>query len=162
MPWRGWNTSAGRRDRMPVRQIPAQLARIGHGVKRDAVVTLSADPDSEPGFAFAFLFRSLLADIARRYPDRSLVLATALGNALERRAAGIALSRKLPLRVLLLPGAATPDETLLAQAEDMRVLADSDIVALGTLHVHVGAKPPPAQRLVLLSSDGRMQAAPWL
>jgi hypothetical protein len=152
------------RDRMPVRQIPAQLARIGHGVKRDAVVTLTADADLEPGFAFNFLFRNLLADIARRYPDRSLVLATALSNPLERRCAEIALARELPLRAVLPPDLATPPESeaLLARANHLLAMAGADIASLGTLHIHVGNTPPPARRLVQVTADGRVQAAPWL
>jgi hypothetical protein len=152
------------RDRMPVRQMPAQLARIGHGVKRDAVVTLTANADAEPVFTFGMLFPRLLAEIATRYPDRSLVLASALSNSLERRAAGIALARGLPLRALLPPDLAAPPESeaLLAQASDLMAITDGGIAELGTLHVHVGAAPPVARRLVQLTADGRVQAAPWL
>jgi hypothetical protein len=151
------------RDRMPVRQIPAQLARIGQAVKRDIVVTLTTDSDAAPGFAFSLLFRSLLADIAARYPERQLVLASALDTELERRAAANALDRKTAPLWALLPGTASHHtEALLARADRLLVLADGDIAAQGGLHIHVGDYPPKARRLVLLDANGRVRSAPWL
>ncbi|MBV9549415.1 MAG: hypothetical protein JO256_07060 [Alphaproteobacteria bacterium] len=151
------------RDRMPVRQIPAQLARIGQAVRRDLKVSLSANAEAVPGIAFGYQFRALLAQIAAHYPDRHLVLCTSLRSALERRAVVIALKKKLAsLCVALPPDLAAPAEAehLLAQAE---TLMASPLGAEAALHIHLGDDVPAGtRRLVAMTPGGSLRVAPWL
>jgi hypothetical protein len=103
-------------DRFAVRLVPVLLARSGRGVLRMLIVGV---PGSGPGRvrrrALAAPARSALERLARRYPDRSLVLASTLGDstcrlvvreALERFQAGLFLLCTQPIAEVI---AAQPD-----------------------------------------------------
>jgi hypothetical protein len=153
------------RDRMPVRQRPAQLARIGHGVRRDAVIVMTADPGIAPGGRFRRAFARLLREIADHYPDRTPMLTSRLTGEAERQAAGVALETGLARLTLLLDAGNETDPALrpfFRRASRLRRSATPWSPAAPSLHVHIGEMAPPVGRLVAIDGAGRIGAAPWL
>lgn len=104
-------------DRFAVRLVPTLLARFDRGVVRMLIVGLADADDGCPGDrTLARLTELAFRRLLRRYPDRSLVLASSLADVPARSAVRQALEQFGAGLILLCPRPI--GETLAAQPDD--------------------------------------------
>jgi hypothetical protein len=144
-------------DRLSVRAIPAQLDRVKQTILRDLTLALHAEGTPESGFDAGFLH--LLDELARRYPERVIVLRTALASPVQRRAAEIALS-KARLSVIVQPGETLPPEAMALADKAETILVSS--AATADFIIQIGsATSQSAARTIELDLNGALRRAPW-
>jgi len=144
-------------DRLSVRAIPAQLDRVKQTILRDLTLALHAEGTPESGFDAGF--SHLLDELAKRYPERAIVLRTALASPVQQRATEIALS-KARLSVTIQPGETLPPEAIALAGKAETVLVSS--AATADFVIQIGsAASQSAARTIELDLNGALRRAPW-
>src|SRR5439155_18687093 len=94
VPWEQLSEDARERDRIAVRAIPTLLERAGRTIARDLVVGIVGRSSTRlPARSWCDLLEPQIQAIARRFPDRRLVAATALTDPAARAAAQVILEQ---------------------------------------------------------------------
>ncbi|HEV2562246.1 MAG TPA: RyR domain-containing protein [Rhizomicrobium sp.] len=144
-------------DRLSVRAIPAQLDRVKQTILRDLTLALHGGGAPQSGFDTGFPY--LLDDLTKRYPERVLVLRTALASPVQRRAAEIALA-KAKLSVIVQPNENLPPEAIALAGRAETILVSS--AAAADFVIQIGsATSQSAARIIELDLNGALRRAPW-
>jgi hypothetical protein len=154
-------------DRIAVRATDAYLARAGIGVMRDAPVALLAAEDAGLAPGFERHVGLLLAELARHYPDRRIVLRSDFACTATRAFCHFAMEAgEVPLNAVMLEAPPPPDaRQLLRRAARIEVVPRETqretALRRGTrLSIRLG-RPTGEGREVALDGEGRVLSRPW-